>query len=155
MLHKIGTLYLNGRPAAPGSMYESGMTVSFGPSVDGHELYWKPIPNTTSFILAAPALLNISWRQLRDLGFVNGKSYEMDGNIYMVRLPRLGIKPPVAPAPLEGICFWGQETFIGFSGKQPMQLCPIGSIVTNSWGSESPAARREDLGFVPVIDKGI
>ena len=94
MLHKIGTLYLDGRLAKAGTMYQDGAKVAFGDAVPGYELFCRSIPGTTSFILAGHALLDISWRQLRDLGFVGGRPFLMDGKVYMVRLPSLGIKPP-------------------------------------------------------------
>lgn len=89
MLEKIGSLYINGAPAKTGAMYQPGNTISFGDNIPGLELYWKPI-DKHSYILAAPALLCISWRQLRNLGFVSGKPFQMDGRMFMVRLPRLG-----------------------------------------------------------------
>ena len=154
-LQKFGTLYLDGKPVSPGLMYTDKANVSFGSAVPGYELYWKPIPDTSSFILSGPALLCISWRQLRDLGFVRGRAFEMDGKVYMVRLPRLGVAPPEKQMPLEGIQFWGEETFIGFNNKKPEQRCPIGSAAANSWGYAHPSERRPDLGFVPVLDEGI
>lgn len=155
MLHKIGTLYLDGRLAKAGTMYQDGAKVAFGDAVPGYELFWRSIPGTTSFILAGPALLDISWRQLRDLGFIGGRPFLMDGKVYMVRLPRLGIKPPAGAAAMEGVQFWGQETFISFGGAKPEQRSPVSSAIPNSWGALHPAERRQDLGFVPVLDEGV
>ena len=154
MLEKIGSLYINGAPAKTGAMYQPGNTISFGDNIPGLELYWKPI-DKHSYILAAPALLCISWRQLRNLGFVSGKPFQMDGRMFMVRLPRLGVKPPANRTVPEGISFWGEEILISFEGKKPEQRSPIAGLNTNSWDSAPPAEQREDLGFVPVLDEGI
>ena len=75
--------------------------------------------------------------------------------MFMVHLPRLGVKPPINRSVPEGISFWGEETFICFEGKKPEQRSPIAGINANSWDSAHPAARRENLGFVPVLDEGI
>lgn len=154
MFEKIGSLYINGAPAKTGAMYQPRDIIGLGDTAPGLELYWKPI-DKHSYILAAPALLCISWRQLRDLGFVSGKPFQMDGRMFMVHLPRLGVKPPINRSVPEGISFWGEETFICFEGKKPEQRSPIAGINANSWDSAHPAARRENLGFVPVLDEGI
>lgn len=106
MFEKIGSLYINGAPAKTGAMYQPGDIIGLGDTAPGLELYWKPI-DKHSYILAAPALLCISWRQLRDLGFVSGKPFQMDGRMFMVHLPRLGVKPPINRSVPEGISFWG------------------------------------------------
>lgn len=154
MLKPIGSLYIEGQPVKPGDMYRPGTRISFGDQVPGFELYWKPI-GKHSFILATPAILGISWFDLRDLNFVRGNPFQMDGRMFMVRLPRLGIKPPENAAIPEGIKFWGQETFIGFENKKPAQRSPISSLTINSWSCVHPSIRQDDLGFVPVLDEGI
>lgn len=108
MFEKIGSLYINGAPAKTGAMYQPGDIIGLGDTAPGLELYWKPI-DKHSYILAAPALLCISWRQLRDLGFVSGKPFQMDGRMFMVHLPRLGVKPPINRSVPEGISFWGRR----------------------------------------------
>ena len=155
---KFGTLYLNGEPAKPGTPYLDGAQVAFGPTVAGFELEWNPLPdgNSHSFILSEPALVNISWRQLFDLGFVQGKPFEMDGRMFMVHLLRLHTKKPSwASTPVEGPRIWGQETFIGFQGGKPVQQCPVCGWNNHTWGSAHPAERAMDLVFVPVINEGI
>lgn len=154
MLEKIGSLYINGAPAKTGAMYQPGDIIAFGNAVPGLELYWKAV-GQHSYILAVPAFLCISWRQLRDLGFVNGKPFQMDGRMFMVRLPRLGVNPPVNRVSPDGISFWGEETFINFEGEKPEQRSPVAGLNAKSWDSVYPAERREDLGFVPVLDEGI
>lgn len=154
MLEKIGSLYINGAPSKTSAMYQPGDIITFGDSAPGLELYWRSV-DRHSYILAAPALLCISWRQLRDLGFVSGKPFQMDGRMFMVRLPRLGVNPPANRVVPDGISFWGEETFISFEGKKPEQRSPIVGLNSKSWGSAHPAERREDLGFVPVLDEGI
>lgn len=155
MFRSFGTLYINGQPVKPGTPYPEGAQITFGPTSAGFELQWKPIQGTHSFILAQPALVNISWKQLRDLGFVHGKPFEMDGSVFMVRLPRLGTKPPAGGIPIDVIRFWGQETFIGFQNGKPIQQCPVRGLNSRSWGSAHPSEQALDLAFVPVIDEGI
>lgn len=155
MFQTFGSLYIDGSPAKPGAPYPDGARIGFGAAVPGFELLWRPLPDTDSFVLAQPALVNISWRQLRDLGFIQGKPFEMDGRMFMVRLPHLEVKPPADAVPIEGIRAWGQETFIEFSNGKPIQQCPVCGLAAHSWGSAHPAERTMDLGFVPVIDAGI
>ena len=155
---KFGTLYLNGEPAKPGTPYPDNAQVAFGPTVAGFELEWNPFPgdNSHSFILAEPALVNISWRQLFELGFVQGKPFEMDGRMFMVHLPKVHTqKPSWATTPVEGPRIWGQETFIGFRDGKPVQQCPVCGWNSLTWGSAHPAERAMDLVFMPVIDEGI
>lgn len=155
MFQAFGSLYIDGNPAKLGEPYQDGARVSFGPAAPGFELQWRPLPGTDSYMLIQPALVNISWRQLRDLGFVQGKPFEMDGRMFMIRLPRLGVKPPAGVVPIEGVRAWGQETFIGFQDGRPVQQCPVRGLDNRSWGSAHPAERAMDLGFVPVADEGI
>ena len=91
MFEKIGSLYINGAPAKTGAMYQPEDIIGFGDIAPGLELYWKPI-DKHSYILAAPALLCISWRQLRDLGFVSGKPFQMDGRMQMGKFSFKGKK---------------------------------------------------------------
>lgn len=155
MFQTFGSLYIDGSPTKPGIPYPDGAQIEFGSAVPGFELLWRPLPSTDSFVLAQPALVNISWRQLRNLGFIQGKPFEMEGRMFMVRLPRLGVKPPTGAVPVEGIRAWGQETFIGFQNGKPVQQCPVRGLTAHSWGIAHPAERVMDLGFVPVIDAGI
>ena len=155
---KFGTMYLNGEPAKPGAPYPDNAQVTFGSTVVGYELEWNPLPdgNSHSFILAEPALVNISWRQLFNLGFVQGKAFEMDSRMFMVHLPKAHTqKLSWATTPVEGPRIWGQETFIGFQNGKPVQQCPVCGWNSLTWGSAHPAERAMDLVFMPVIDEGI
>ena len=156
---KCGTLIVNDTPGLPGIAFGLGSEISFSDTVPGYELLWLPIPGTKSLVAQSTLITNISWRQLRDLGFVDGKPFVINNKLYFVRLPWLGVsssaKNEVTGIPSDGLCYWGRETFIGFERKKPEQLSPIYGGHDNTWSSAHPAAQRLDLGFRPVIDPGL
>ena len=156
---KFGALIVNGTPVLPGAAFESGSELSFSDAVPGYELMWLPIPGTKSLVAKSTLITNISWRQLQELGFVDGKPIIMDNKLYFVRLPWLGTSPnaknEVAGRPNDNLCYWGRETFISFEGKKPEQRSPIFGGPDNTWLSAHPATQRLNLGFRPVIDPGL
>lgn len=156
---KFGALIVNGTPVLPGAAFESGSEISFSDAVPGYELLWLPIPGTKSLVAQSTLITNISWRQLRDLGFVDGKPFVMDDKLYFVRLPWLGTssdaKNELEGIPNNGLCCWGRETFISFERKKPEQRSTVYGSLDNVWLSAHPATLRPDLGFRPVIDSSL
>jgi len=156
----FGSLLLDNKAVPPGTAFTDGSQISFTDTISGCELSWVPIPGTKALAAKTTLLTNISWRQLRDLGFLDGKTFILDDQLYFIRLPWLGVAADkhneLASVPEESLFCWGHEMFIGFEDKKkPEQRSPIYGGPCHIWSSLHPAEKRGNLGFRPVLEPGL
>lgn len=146
--------------------YHSRAAISFLPAVSGPPITWIK-PNGLNLFIADRVLLTcVSWNELNENGFAQGKQVEYNGQRFLCRLPQLGIDEGI---PCEwtdvlsvtggdnslwhwtDMFFWGSDAVPWRkSAIRAISGCGLGSTCHWDYAAESEIA--EDVGFRPVLE---
>ena len=86
-LVKLGSIYFDGNPVAPGSALD-GQQFSIGDTRPGKELQW--VQDGRLLVADRCICVNISWDNLNKMGFVFGTLVVVDNNSYLCRCLKVG-----------------------------------------------------------------
>ena len=156
----MGSLYFNDHPVAVGSEYDS-QELDIGNTVPGKEITWVEVNGL--LIADRCVCVNISARQLENMGFTKGEPITIGGQRYLCRLLKAGAKPDVPnewdvalDATAEdddlwhwgGIFFWGQESVEG----EPELRATRGFYSARRWNGDYAVTQSKHVGFRPVLE---
>ena len=170
--HQFGTLYLDGVPKPVAQVptdigdvpaYGGTETISIGDSNPGSVITWIQ-PDGMDILIADRVLLSkVSWNDLNQQGFVDGKKISIDGMSFRCRLLRVG-NDSDTPNEWDDILditgeddglwhwkdmyFWGQEADIRFPSSRAIR----GNYVARYWGNDYAVSRSAIVGFRPALE---
>lgn len=138
--------------------------ISFLPAISGPPITWIK-PNGLNLLIADRVLLTrVSWKELNENGFVQGKQMEYGGQRFCCRLPQLGADEDI---PCEwtdvlsvtggddslwhwtDMFFWGSDA-VTWRKSANRAICGNGPTCRWDYAAESEIA--EDIGFRPVLE---
>ena len=85
---KLGSIYANGHTYIPRFRRDGNENISLGDTVPGKELQW--IQYKGKLIGDRCACINVSWKQLDEIGYIFGWPVLIDGNCYLCRSLKVG-----------------------------------------------------------------
>ena len=85
---KLGSIYANGHTYIPGFRRDGNENISLGDTVPGKELQW--IQYKGKLIGDRCVCINVSWKQLDEIGYIFGWPVLIDGNCYLCRSLKVG-----------------------------------------------------------------
>lgn len=153
---KLGSLLLDGAYAKPGAEYYPHQIISFGGE---NSLSWVVVDGR--LIADRPLLVNISWDDLDHQHLVFGKPVTINGQQFMCRLLKVGIKDKVPnewDAALdvagdkdrlwhcENSSFWGQES------RAVSYRAIRGGRSARSYNWTDSSRQLADIGFRPALE---
>lgn len=157
---KLGSLYLDGRPANAETEYKPSQAISIGETIPGKEISWVAVNGI--FIADRCILRDISWDNLFVQCLVFGKEITIGGFLYDLRLPLVGAKegePNEWDSALDAVGeadsiwhwknthFWGQDI-----AEETQYRANRGCDSARKWGFCHAQLRDGRLGFRPVLD---
>ena len=158
---KLGSLYLDSKPIAPGIGYQPGQVISFGEALPDMAISWVPV---NGMLIADRCLLtHISWDDLDEQGLVFGKEVKVQGFRFKIRLLKVGSKEDVPnewDAALDAVgeddtlwhwdhkFFWGQEHVNGSVSYRVGR----GYLSARFFDWYSSGDRLVYLGFRPALE---
>ena len=121
-LYKMGTLYLGDDPQSRSTMYwgrddRDGSDISIRdtyPHDPSKTLTWVRTMGLNYLMCKAPCLRRVSWNDLKNAGFVEGKVIKLNGWLYRCRMPRGSQDDP------SHLKEW--NNFVRFAGSSPNVL---------------------------------
>lgn len=156
---KLGSIHEGGTILAVGSKYT--MPFSIGASVPQKLITWNRANKL--LIAAEPILVDISYKQIDEVGYIKGKVINIDGHYYICRSLKLGKTEGADSEWKEALrvtdtsdktwnwsknYFWGQEEPDLYPGER---VCS-GFISHDLWGVTTPE-KFVGLGFRPVLEE--
>lgn len=163
---KFGTLYMGDEPLGfprPGPRkydYRHTPSIDIRDTVPGKEIKW--IDNGEGLYISKIPLLNyISWNDLKQNGFTDGKAVIIDDAVAICRLLCAADKPGVHnewkeildvvsdPPGIWGpqsVAFWSQEHGEGWGGRV------AGEQGIRAWSSVGRNVRSKEIGFRPALE---
>ena len=170
--HQFGTLYLDGVPKPVAQVptdegdvpaYGGTGTISIGDSNPGSVITWIQ-PDGMDILIADRVLLSkVSWNDLNQQGFVDGKEISIDGMRFRCRLLKVG-NDANAPNEWDDILditgedddlwhwkdmyFWGQEV----STYGPSSRAVRGWVSARYWDYYNATYRIVYVGFRPALE---
>ena len=170
--YQFGALYLDGVPKPVAQVptdegdvpaYGGTGTISIGDSNPGSVITWIQ-PDGMDILIADRVLLsNVSWDDLNQQGFVDGKEVMIDGMPFRCRLLKVGDNanaPNEWDAALDAVgkddkllhwermFFWGQEISRTIASYRAVR----GYDSARRWNSNYAAIRRVYVGFRPALE---
>ena len=157
---KLGSLYFDGQPQEAGCEYNDGQ-ITFGPAVPGKELQWIKVNGL--LIADRCVCTHISWKQLHAQGLVFGAPFQIDGQFYLCRCPKVGTEDGVPnewDAALDETgedneiwhwgdqYFWGQETSKNSASFRAARGYPS----ARNWLYYTATLRGAVVGFRPALE---
>lgn len=165
---KFGTLYMGGEPLGFRSEprkydYRHTPSIDIRDTVPGKEIKW--IDNGKGLYISKIPLLNcISWNDLEQNGFTDGKAVIIDDTVAICRLLCAADKPGVHnewKETLDGVsdppgiwgpqsvAFWSQEHGEGWGGRV------AGEWGIRAWSPVGRNVRSNEIGFRPALELSV
>ena len=156
---RLGSLYLDGRPANAETEYKPSQAISIGETIPGKEISWVVVNNM--LVADRCILFGVSWDDLNANGLVFGKEVSIGGFRYTVRLLKVGAKqgaPNEWDSALdaigvdndvwhwEGAYFWGQE-----AAKEASIRAYRGHRSARYYHCYSSSLQYVNVGFRPAL----
>ena len=159
---KLGSIYANGHTYIPGFRRDGNENISLGDTVPGKELQW--IQYKGKLIGDRCVCINVSWKQLDEIGYIFGWPVLIDGNCYLCRSLKVGSEEG-EPNEWDDVLrsswyddslwhwrnteFWGQEA--------PTDSCEV-RVVRGYYSATYFSAKRLTMlstliGFRPVLEQ--
>lgn len=157
---KLGSLYLDGRPANAETEYKPSQAISIGETIPGKEISWVAVNNM--LVADRCILFGVSWDDLNANGLVFGKEVSIGGFRFMERLLKVGAEegaPNEWDSALDAVgednslwhwedmFFWGQEAATGTASSRAYR----GYLSARNWFNLSSGYRRVRVGFRPAL----
>lgn len=154
---KLGSILLDGAHMEPGSEYQPGQAISFR---DGDDIQWIVV---NGLLIADRSLLvNISWDDLNQQGFVYGRQIAINGRQFLCRLLKAGIEQGMQNewddalnAVGEDDRLWHWETALFWEQDAPAEYEPYralrGFLSARSCNWNMPSYRHLSSGFRPAL----
>ena len=158
-IKNFGSLYLNGRPSELKPKY-NGEAISLGDTVSGKAISFVKWCNL--WISRQVLCPGSSWNDLEKPKLISGHPVKIDDHSYLCRAPKLGTEQGLLNEwtdiqkdlgrenpfwDWDGLFFWGQEKF----ALNATTRVTWGNPFDCGWSFENSSARKEDVGFRPVL----